>query len=65
MKSSNQQCITCDSPIIGQAYHLILGGSMYRFCCDIHRQEYTPAATQLMESGPRTRIASFVAQRAS
>jgi hypothetical protein len=65
MKPTNQQCITCDSPINGEAYHLILGGSIYRFCCHTHRQEYAHAATQWMESGPRSRITSFIAQRAS
>jgi hypothetical protein len=63
MKSTNQQCIMCDSPIIGEAYHLILGGSIYRFCCQMHRHEYAQAATRLMESRLGTRIASFITQR--
>jgi hypothetical protein len=65
MKPTNQQCITCDSPIIGEAYHLILGGSIYRFCCQVHRQEYAQAATRLMESHLGARIASFITQRVS
>jgi hypothetical protein len=65
MKPTNQQCITCDSPIDGEAYHLIFGGSVYRFCCHSHRHEYIHAATQLMDSGLRTRITSFIAQRVS
>ena len=65
MKPTNQQCITCDSPITGEAYHLILGGSVYRFCCHLHRQEYIHAERQLVESGSRTRIASFIRQRVS
>jgi hypothetical protein len=65
MKPMNQQCIRCDSPIVGEAYHLILAGNVYRFCCHMHRQEYVRAATQSMESGPRARIASFIVQRVS
>jgi hypothetical protein len=62
MTSTNQQCITCDDPIIGDAYHLILAGSVYRFCCHLHRQEYVRASTQLVASGSRARVTSLAGQ---
>jgi hypothetical protein len=65
MKPTNQQCVRCDAPIIGQAYHLVSGGSIHRFCCHMHRQEYVQEAAQVMESGPHTRITPFIAQSGS
>lgn len=34
------QCDECDVAIEEEAYHLIFGGKMFRFCCHKHRQEY-------------------------
>lgn len=33
-------CEECDVAIIGDAYHLIFGGRMFRFCCHLHRQKF-------------------------
>jgi hypothetical protein len=48
MKSTHQQCHVCDAPISGEAYHAIVRGKIYRFCCAAHRSDFRSALAELM-----------------
>ena len=54
----SQQCVLCDAPIPGDAFHIFECGKSLRFCTSEHRQQYRRSKNRLLlkQDPPRSLI---------